>query len=273
MKRFAVFPNADQALARMSTVVLVGVLGACSGVPGRHFIDAAPPASSRGDLFLIRSADPLFADRDFSVLVDGLPAGALGNGSFLWLRLSPGGHLLVVRPVDGGRAIPQAVQVTPGTRQFFRYEFATGALARSDLVGAQIREIPEADARDLINWPEPRRVKDRPAGAAGVAGAVGPAISSASGPLEVGSDVAVDDIDAVPGLDARGRLQYQAWLRRPSPRAVVLARDGSVHWISGPRRADERPGGVAERALRVCQGGRHEGCRLYAVDHQVVWRD
>ena len=247
----------------MSTVILVGALGACSGVPGRHFIDTAPPVSNRGDLFLVRSANPLFADRSFSVQVDGLPAGALGNGSFLWLRLTPGGHELMVRPVDGGRASGHAVQIAAGTRRFFRYEFATGALASPEWVGAQIREISDPDARELIDWPSVGHARDASA----------PMISTSAGPHEVGSLVAVDDVEAVPGLDARGRQQYRAWLRRPPPRAVVLARDGSVHWSSGPRASDERPGGAAERALRICHGARHEGCRLYAVDHRVVWRD
>ncbi|WP_093078341.1 hypothetical protein [Variovorax sp. OV084] len=102
----------------------------------------------------------------------------------------------------------------------------------------------------------------------GVAGGDGGTVATAG--------VAVDDVDAVPGLNAEGRAAYQKFLQAKPPRVLVLRRtgDGSwVHWADGlvPRDIN-RPSDPRQRALEYCTE-RHQGeCIVYAVDYAVVYQ-
>ncbi|HEY3599025.1 MAG TPA: CocE/NonD family hydrolase [Paraburkholderia sp.] len=70
------------------------------------------------------------------------------------------------------------------------------------------------------------------------------------------------DVSAVPYLSAQGRNAYSAFLAMRRPRAFVIAPDGAWGSASG---LDPVNG-----ALVQCANG-HSGCRIYAVDGDVVW--
>ncbi|KQX24624.1 hypothetical protein ASD05_11155 [Variovorax sp. Root434] len=102
----------------------------------------------------------------------------------------------------------------------------------------------------------------------GVAGGDGGAVATAG--------VGVDDVDAVPGLNAEGRAAYQKFLQAKPPRVLVIRRSGDsswVHWADGlvPRDIN-RPSDPTQRALEYCTD-RHQGeCSVYAVDYTVVYQ-
>ncbi|MDH6169615.1 hypothetical protein M2282_004783 [Variovorax boronicumulans] len=102
----------------------------------------------------------------------------------------------------------------------------------------------------------------------GVAGGDAGAAAAAS--------AAVDDIDAVPGLDAEGRAAYQKFLQNKPPRTLVLRQSGGstwVHWADGLVPRDiSRPSDPTQRAMEYCTE-RHQGeCTVYAVDYTVVYQ-
>jgi dienelactone hydrolase len=74
---------------------------------------------------------------------------------------------------------------------------------------------------------------------------------------------ALDDVAAVPYLNATAEDGYRRFLAAPVPRAFVIAPDGS--WVSaiGPN--------PAYHALKYCRL-HHLDCGVYAVDRVVVWR-
>lgn len=73
----------------------------------------------------------------------------------------------------------------------------------------------------------------------------------------------VDDVAAVPYVSDSGREGYQKFLAMRLPKAFAVAPDGA--WSA----ASMGPDPVAT-ALENCSRA-HLGCRLYAVDHTVVW--
>ncbi|QRN55706.1 prolyl oligopeptidase family serine peptidase [Dyella caseinilytica] len=75
---------------------------------------------------------------------------------------------------------------------------------------------------------------------------------------------ALTDESAVPYLDARGRAGYEAFLAMHLPRAFVVSADGG--WDAASLGADP-----VANALARCNA-KHQGCRLYAVDRDVVWQ-
>lgn len=74
----------------------------------------------------------------------------------------------------------------------------------------------------------------------------------------------IDDVDAVPYLDANGRAVYQAFLTRVAPRAFAIGPNGA-HAQSA---ADPY---ASDRALAVCSKLAARACALYVVDDDVVW--
>ena len=75
---------------------------------------------------------------------------------------------------------------------------------------------------------------------------------------------AIDDATKVPHLKEVGRDGYRAFLAKPAPRAFAVAPSGAWAWADG----DDDP---ARRALDRCALRSQTGCRLYAVDGDVVW--
>lgn len=72
------------------------------------------------------------------------------------------------------------------------------------------------------------------------------------------------DVYAVPGLSEEKRKIYRKFLTEPLPRAFAVSDSGSVGWAS-------RTPDAMNRALYFCQVYAKQGCRLYAVDNDVVW--
>jgi hypothetical protein len=73
---------------------------------------------------------------------------------------------------------------------------------------------------------------------------------------------ALADVLAVPYLNAQGRKAYARFVASHRPRAFAIAPDGAWGTASGLDPITE--------ALVTCSNG-HQGCRLYAVDGDVVW--
>lgn len=72
------------------------------------------------------------------------------------------------------------------------------------------------------------------------------------------------DESAVPYVNPQGRLGYEKFLMMARPRAFAIAPDGGWDAVSlGPD--------PVAFALAKC-GAAHPGCRLYAVDGDVVWQ-
>jgi dienelactone hydrolase len=74
----------------------------------------------------------------------------------------------------------------------------------------------------------------------------------------------LSDESAVPYLNAQGRAGYEKFLLMHRPRAFVISPDGG--WDAASMGADP-----VAFALSRC-GTHHSGCRLYAVDGDVVWQ-
>jgi dienelactone hydrolase len=75
----------------------------------------------------------------------------------------------------------------------------------------------------------------------------------------------VDDIDAVPYLNASGRAAYRDYLARMTPRAFAVSSNGAWCWAED----GEEP---AQRALSTCEKKGNGTCKLYSVDDYVVWQ-
>lgn len=73
---------------------------------------------------------------------------------------------------------------------------------------------------------------------------------------------ALQDVDAVPYLQADGRRAYTRYLAAVRPRAFAIAPDGAWGEASGVDPVDT--------ALAQCANA-HAGCRVYSVDGEVVW--
>ena len=75
---------------------------------------------------------------------------------------------------------------------------------------------------------------------------------------------AIDDAAALPYVGEGGRQGYQHYLQMPEPRAFAIAADGA--WSASALGNDP-----LAAALESC-GKAHRGCRLYAVNRDVVWQ-
>lgn len=86
------------------------------------------------------------------------------------------------------------------------------------------------------------------------------------------ADGRLQDIDAIPYINDKGRERYRVWLKHAPPRAFALSPTGSYAYTSGASPADESlPSAPAERALLLCNRNSKTPCQLYAVDKAVVW--
>lgn len=86
------------------------------------------------------------------------------------------------------------------------------------------------------------------------------------------SFAALQEVDVVPHLSARGREAYREWLKLQQPRAFALSADGHYASTSGTKPRDTSlPADPKERALAVCGRAAKLPCRLYAVNDKVVW--
>jgi hypothetical protein len=118
-----------------------------------------------------------------------------------------------------------------------------------------------------------------PAPVAVPAPAVTPAPFVASAPMAArqgvvaGRFVSIENVDAIPYLNDRGRVGYQEWLRKVTPRAFAISDAGHWYATSGTRPAVANlPADPSERALLMCGRAAGKPCRLYAVNGAVVWK-
>lgn len=90
--------------------------------------------------------------------------------------------------------------------------------------------------------------------------------------VDVSKDfAAVNDVDAVPFLNERGRAGDRDWLTKKTPKAFVLAPDGTWNATWGVvKNAPEESPEPLPRALARCEK-RTQGCKVYAIDDRVVW--
>lgn len=78
---------------------------------------------------------------------------------------------------------------------------------------------------------------------------------------------ALNDVNAVPHLNAAGRVGYQDFLRADKHRAFAIAPGGAWSWKGGEVTADM----AADAALQFCQNSTAQTCVLYALDDRVVF--
>jgi hypothetical protein len=76
----------------------------------------------------------------------------------------------------------------------------------------------------------------------------------------------LNDADAIPYLDDKGRNGYRVFLTHSSPRAFVIAPGGIWGYVDTDNGED-----VSALALARCRRVSKAPCALYAVDDQVVW--
>ena len=76
----------------------------------------------------------------------------------------------------------------------------------------------------------------------------------------------LDDIDAVPYLEDKGRNAYRTFLAKPMPRAFALSASGAWSW------AEDGDDPVQE-VIANCEKHSAVPCKLYAVNDDVVWSD
>jgi hypothetical protein len=79
--------------------------------------------------------------------------------------------------------------------------------------------------------------------------------------------------DRIPYIDARGQEGYREWLTYGEHRAFAISADGSWGASSDKPELSGSANAAAERALYLCRLTAKEPCGLYAIDHQVIWRD
>jgi dienelactone hydrolase len=77
---------------------------------------------------------------------------------------------------------------------------------------------------------------------------------------------ALDNIDAVPYLEDRGRAAYRAFLDKPMPRAFAVSASGAWSWA-------EDGDDPAQKVIANCEKNSAAPCKLYAVNGDVVWSD
>ncbi|WP_229448031.1 dienelactone hydrolase family protein [Massilia sp. CF038] len=84
-------------------------------------------------------------------------------------------------------------------------------------------------------------------------------------PLPKTNFARLDDIAAVPYLQASGREAYREYLARMTPRAFAVSPTGDWCWAEEGENPDAR-------ALETCGKKSNQPCKLYSVDDYVVWQ-
>lgn len=260
-------------------------------------------AGSLGNRNLGELVPHLYARLPLAFEAQGVRARMVSEADLKTVRVQPGEKLLWLQgdrasySSRGGQSltlVAELVEPSPRT-QLWRGEIHMGTLGFgkfddtvADGIGRQlVEQLQSARAVVMPGAPAPA-----PALAASAAPSASPAIAVAPlAPASAGTPAAVappaptaprrsvasgfasiDDVDAIPYLNDRGRKGYQDWLRRPTPRAFAIADDG--HWYATwGRPADpDLPADAGERALQQCARNAGRNCKLYAVNGAVVWR-
>ena len=83
----------------------------------------------------------------------------------------------------------------------------------------------------------------------------------------IGNAASLQDADAVPHLDDRGKAGYREFLQAAQHRAFVIATGGIWTW----RAEMPTPNMALDAALQDCQKATQQRCFPYAVDQQVIF--
>lgn len=127
------------------------VNNSCSRAIGPVF-RAANAAEIRGSgIYVYRRGALAAYGQQFTVLVNGRPAGHLANGSYLHLPLAAGSHLLQIAPGGIARVAAVEIQVTAGAPAFYEFVFPTGWEMRPSFKGAAIEARAAAQAASALS--------------------------------------------------------------------------------------------------------------------------
>lgn len=236
-------------------LMIAGWLQGCATPMGPAFSKPQAPEAGKGIVYLYRTSAFFAIAQSFQVQVDGKETGTLPNASYLALQMPPGLHALTVVPGGMARSSTRNIEVKAGTTAFYQYDFVTGPLANAFFVGASIE--PRNETVALSDLKE-------------LKGATPQAVLDLKSPS---IHARLADVNAVPGLDDRGRAGYRDWLEKQKPRTFVLGRDGTWNssWgLQPPNPVD--PKDPTERALRHCKQQGRGPCKVYAVDDTVIWQ-
>jgi dienelactone hydrolase len=77
---------------------------------------------------------------------------------------------------------------------------------------------------------------------------------------------AVENVSAIPYLSDKGRNGYREYLQKSAPRAFAISSSGAWSWA-------EEGDDPATRAMASCQKNSKVACKLYSIDHDVVWAE
>jgi hypothetical protein len=118
----------------------------CTRASGPAFGAALASDTRESGIYLYRRSALAAYGQQFTVLVDGRPAGHLANASYLRLRLTAGSHLLQIAPGGVARSSTAQLHVVAGAPAFYEFVFPTGWAMRPSFDGAAIEARPEAQA-------------------------------------------------------------------------------------------------------------------------------
>jgi hypothetical protein len=237
-------------------LIVAGWLQGCATATGQPFSKPQTPENGKGMVYLYRTGAFYAIAQSFQVYINGKNAGTLPNASYLALQLLPGLHSLTVAPGGTARSSARDIDVKAGTTTFYQYDFVTGPLANAFFIGASIEARDETAA--LAALQELKGASAQP-----------------KLDLNLSSLYAhLNDANAVPGLDDRGRAGYKEWLDKQKPRAFVLGGNGVWNSAWGTATSNPTdPKDPTERALRRCEQRGRGPCKVYAVDDTVVWQE
>ena len=284
--------HGNVALERVLIVYRSGSFGGSNG---------ANIAGSLGNRNLGELVPHLYARLPLAFQAQGVEARMVAEADMRATRLHPGEKLLWLQPESAyynsrtGQALYMGAElVEPATKQTLwkaQVTMATPGFGKfddgvADALGLQIVDqlqkahvvvMPGAPlpATAAASAPKaPARDSAPPVFTFGSTQAPPPTgkAPEAPAPSIASGFASVEDVDAIPFLNDRGRQGYRDWLRRNTPRAFAISDDG--HWSStwGVRPSDPNlPKDPAERALTMCERSAHKPCKLYAVNGAVVW--
>lgn len=215
-------------------------------------------AGSMGNRKLEELVPHLYSRLPLAFQAQGVRARMVSEDEFRMLEPAPGEMVLWIEParatlgtVSGQNLYLAADLVDPAGRQTLwrgRLQVATPGLGQFD------EKVAEGLGRQIVQQLRAGRV------------VAFPATSS-------GGFAAIDDVDAIPYLNERGRQDYRDWLRRGTPRAFALSEGGHWYSSSGMQPSDQSlPKDPSARALLMCERAARKPCKLYAVNGSVVWR-
>lgn len=136
-------------LAHFAVILTLAAMlanSSCSRASGPAFSAANASETRESGIYLYRRGALAAYGQQFTVLMDGRPAGHLANASYLRLPLTAGSHLLQISPGGAARASTVQIQVAAGAPAFYEFVFPTGWAMRPSFDGAAIEARAEAQA-------------------------------------------------------------------------------------------------------------------------------